>query len=144
MDQAFATAALVLGLPSDDDERAQEVVRTVIEFATAGELDLVTLTDRVVQCELQRAQPGVPGPQQHSSGLAFVFLRATRTGPVCLIEFPEQLCELVWERTLWRKLIFQRLTQLGTNKQVIITLLPVARFSSCVMPSRCPRASTGL
>jgi hypothetical protein len=58
MDQAFATAALVLGLPSDDDERAQEVVRTVIEFATAGELDLVTLTDRVVQCELQRAQPG--------------------------------------------------------------------------------------
>jgi hypothetical protein len=62
MEQAFATAALVLGLPSDDDERAQEVARTVIEFATAGELDLVTLTDRVVQRELQRAQPGVPGP----------------------------------------------------------------------------------
>ena len=51
------------GLPSDDDERAQEVARTVIEFATAGELDLVTLTDRVVQRELQRAQPGVPEPQ---------------------------------------------------------------------------------
>jgi hypothetical protein len=44
MDQAFATAALILGLPSDDDERAQEVARTVIEFAMAGERDLVTLT----------------------------------------------------------------------------------------------------
>ena len=33
------------------------------EFATAGERDVVTLTDRVVQRELQRAQPGVPGPQ---------------------------------------------------------------------------------
>jgi hypothetical protein len=63
MDQAFATAALVLGLPSDEDERAQEVARTVIEFATAGERDVVTLTDRVVQRELQRAQPSVPGPQ---------------------------------------------------------------------------------
>jgi hypothetical protein len=63
MDQAFATAALVLGLPSDDDERAQEVARTVIEFAKAGERDVVTLTDRVVQRELQRAQPGVPEPQ---------------------------------------------------------------------------------
>jgi hypothetical protein len=62
MEQAFATAALVLRLPSDDDERAQEVARTVIEFATAGELDLVTLTDRVVQRELQRAPPGLPGP----------------------------------------------------------------------------------
>jgi hypothetical protein len=63
MDQAFATAALVPGIPSDDDERAQEVARTVIEFATAGERDVVTLTDRVLQRELQRAQPGVPGPQ---------------------------------------------------------------------------------
>jgi hypothetical protein len=43
---------------------AFEAVRTVNEFATAGERDVVTLTDRVVQRELQRAQPGV-----HSSGL---------------------------------------------------------------------------
>jgi hypothetical protein len=63
MDQVFATAALVLGLPSDDDERAQAVARTVIQFATAGERDVVTLTDRAVQRELERAQPGIPGPQ---------------------------------------------------------------------------------
>jgi hypothetical protein len=29
----------------------------------AGERDVVTLTDRVVQRELERAQPGVPAPQ---------------------------------------------------------------------------------
>jgi hypothetical protein len=29
---------------------------------------------------------------------------------------------------LWRKLILQRFTQLSTNKPVIITVLPVARF----------------
>jgi hypothetical protein len=57
-----------------------------------------------------------------------VSLGATRAGPVCLIEFPEQFYEPLREPTLWRKSIPQRFTQLGMNKPMIITVPPVLRF----------------
>jgi hypothetical protein len=50
------------------------------------------------------------GTKYVALGLALVSLRATRAGPVCLIEFPEQLSEPVREMILWRKLILQRFT----------------------------------
>jgi hypothetical protein len=50
------------------------------------------------------------GTKYVAVGLALVSLRATRAGPVCLIEFPEQLSEPVREMILWRKLILQRFT----------------------------------
>jgi hypothetical protein len=57
-----------------------------------------------------------------------VSLRLPAWGPVCLIKFPEQLSEPVRELTLWRKLTHQHFSQLGPNKSLIITLLPVVRI----------------